>query len=120
MGAWHCYGKIDVEYLVYTQEERINEKLDLKSLVNFPVLSGKTFVASDELQMVSTPNWPQSYPSNLDCYWIIKSNGGKLIEVIINAGKMKSKEDFVEVKFFPITLFYKNRSLIFSQNLRTN
>ena len=87
------------------KNEEINKELDLKSFVAFPVICGKTFVASNELQTVSTPNWPRNYPPNLDCYWIIKSDGGKLIEVIISAGKMKSEEDFVEVKLYAITLF---------------
>ena len=81
---------------------RIRTKL--KSFINFPVICGETFFASDELQTVSSPNWPERYPPNQDCYWIIKSDGRKLIEVILNPGKTESEEDFVEVKVYPITL----------------
>ena len=56
--------------------------------------------------MASTPNWPENYPPNQDCYWIIKSNGGKAIEVILNPGKTEAEEDFVEVKFCRITLSF--------------
>ena len=87
--------------------KKINEELDLQSHVNFLVICGETFVASDELQTVSTPNWPENHPPNQDCYWILKSDGGKPIETFLNAGKMKSEEDFVEVKFYPITLFIR-------------
>ena len=77
--------------------------VDLSFVFDFPVTCGETFVASDELQTVSTPNWPENYPPNQDCYWIIKSNGGKAIEVILNPGKTEEDEDFVEVKFCRIT-----------------
>ena len=78
-------------------------QLDLQYFINFPVICGETFFASDELQTVSTPNWPEHYPSNQDCYWIIKSDGGKLVEVILYPGKTESEEDFVEAKFYPIS-----------------
>jgi len=63
------------------------------------VTCGETFVSSDNRQSFSSPNWPDSYPANQDCYWIIKSDAGKSFDVTLNQGRTEPDLDFVEVSF---------------------
>ena len=59
---------------------------------------GETFVASDKLQTFSTPSWPDNYPNNQNCYWIIDADGsGKLFELNVGQGQTEPNLDYVEV-----------------------
>ena len=63
------------------------------------VSCGGNFVASDELQTFSTPNWPDNYPSNQDCFWVINEDGsGIAFELIVGQGQIKPNSDFVAVR----------------------
>jgi len=64
------------------------------------------FVASDEVQSFSTPNYPDSYPPNQDCYWIIHSEEGKEFDVFLSQGETESENDFVEVRAFLLHPFF--------------
>ena len=64
----------------------------------FLVTCGETFVAFDEVQSFSTPNWPNYYPDNQDCYWLIRSDEGRWFDVTLNEGQTESEFDFIEVR----------------------
>jgi len=64
----------------------------------FLVTCVQSFVSSNDLQTFTTPNWPDSYPPNQDCYWLIESEDGKEFEVIIGQGETESEFDYIEVK----------------------
>ena len=55
-------------------------------------------MASNDLQMLSTLNWPGSYPANQECYWIIKPDRDNDLEITLNQGEIDSESDFVEVR----------------------
>ena len=59
---------------------------------------GDAFVASNDLQMFSTLNWPETYPANQECFWIVKPDRGNYLKVTLNQGEIDSESDFVEVK----------------------
>ena len=64
---------------------------------------GENYVTRDEVQTLLSPNWPDNYPNNLDCQWIISSNQGRKFVVILEQGKTESEFDFVEVSIATIT-----------------
>ena len=59
---------------------------------------GGTFVASDKLQTFSTPNWPENYPNNQDCFWIIRPDGDKEFDISLSEGRTELDLDFVQVR----------------------
>jgi len=65
--------------------------------LTFLVTCGGKFSASNKHQYISTPNWPDNYPTNQDCYWIIESEGGRGFDVILHQGQTELGFDFVEV-----------------------
>ena len=68
----------------------------------FLATCGETLVASNELQTFSTPYWPDNYPNNQDCYWIINADGsGKPFELNVGQGQTELNFDFVEVSLLP-------------------
>jgi len=61
------------------------------------VTCGEIFVTSNNVQNFSTPNWPEPYPDNQDCHWIISSDGRIEFDVTVNQGEIQPDYDYVEV-----------------------
>jgi len=74
-----------------------DEKIFIKRFIFFSVTCGEIFVASNHVQSFSTPNWPETYPDNQDCHWIIRSDGINEFDVMLNQGETQPDFDYVEV-----------------------
>ena len=40
-------------------------------------------VATDTVQNVSSPSWPENYDNRMDCTWMIRSPGGVRIQFVM-------------------------------------
>jgi len=65
--------------------------------ISFLVSCGENFVASNNLRTFSTPNFPDVYPSDLNCYWVINSEDNEEYDVTLSEGATENESDFVEV-----------------------
>jgi len=78
-----------------------NFLLGSNHLLTFLATCGGNFLVSDDKQAFSTPNWPNNYPANQDCYWVINPVERKYLEVTLQTGETK---DMLNVKWVRIKL----------------
>jgi len=54
-------------------------------------------LATPIAQSFSTPGYPNDYPDNLDCMWIIRSRDFTRVQLNISSGETEDVHDFVQV-----------------------
>ena len=54
-------------------------------------------VASDNPQVVKSPNYPASYPSNLQVTWTVTASEGELIQGVISSFDLVAPNDYLDV-----------------------
>lgn len=58
----------------------------------FTVCGGKYFSAAGTLR---SPNYPQRYPSNKDCTWVITADNGKQVELVVKHFELEGQSNCV-------------------------
>ena len=55
---------------------------------------------TERFQQVATENYPDSYPSNQDCVYIVQSEAGNSVQVVVEELETEECCDFAEVLFY--------------------
>ena len=64
-------------------------------------------IATSEEKIITSPNWPRDYNNFDNCSWLIATDDGSRIEIILHQFSFETNFDFL-VRYITILFFYAN------------
>ena len=72
---------------------------------------------TEQFQQVATENYPNLYPSDVDCVYIVQSEAGDSVQVVVEELETEECCDFAEVLFYFVYFYKAIINLIFFKGL---
>ncbi|XP_022087478.1 CUB and sushi domain-containing protein 3-like [Acanthaster planci] len=95
---WVTYKGFEVEFAdvdAYDPGVDINDVLDDGAVNN--TCGGEITLKSDEEETITSPQYPQNYPNNYQCDWIISIEGGQRVGVSFETLDLEPDADFLDI-----------------------